>query len=110
MQTDSSITVTALDSERIAEWRAIFGTVTVPVRSMLKQEAVLEGIGQTLVYILDHERLSDEQRNRLVAYLAEKFKSLPSAVLDEMLERGIPIRAENTLMSASGDIVRSLLD
>lgn len=93
-----SVTVTG---ERAEEFREIFGTTTVPVVSPFSEIAELGDTGEHECFMLDLERISHEQYDRLVAHIARKFGTDEAAVAASLRERGLPIKAEDCLMSIS---------
>lgn len=84
------------DPIRKADWERWLGTDTVPVRSHTPQKALLpDHDTEVEVYVLDHEKLTSEQRAHLVAGIAERFQVPYEEVLAELLRRGIAIPATN---------------
>jgi len=81
-------------SPRYEEWLAILGTDDVP----LLHPGIVHGSlgheeGKCDVYLLDLTRLTKEQMDRLVAFVAKKFGAPEEEVCDEILRQGFPIRA-----------------
>ena len=58
--------VTICDPERKAEWEAVLGTTTVHVKSPFPTLANLPGHPGALIYELDLDFLSQEQRQKLI--------------------------------------------
>jgi hypothetical protein len=88
-------TVTVCEPERAAEFEAIFGTTTVHVKSPFPARADLPGHPDSLVFELDLELITADQRKRLVAHLAEKF-SIPAEEVEATLdEQGVPLRFDD---------------
>ncbi len=87
------------DDERAAAWQIIFDGTAVPLRSPIPYLARLPGRGQELVYLLDIEALTAEQRGRLVTHIANKF-NIPAEEVDADLDtHGCPILAEHVTVS-----------
>ena len=94
-------TVTVCEPERRAEFEAIFGTATVHVKSPFPVRANLPGRPDCLIYELDLELITREQRARLVAFLAEKF-GISVEEVDALLEvHGVPILAEDCVVGVA---------
>lgn len=94
-------TVTIHDGERRAEWLAIFGTDTLPVKSPIPTRVNLPGIPNALVYEIDLAAISADQRQRLVAHTAAKFDCSPDYV-DANLERlGMPVLAQDVTVTST---------
>lgn len=85
--------------ERAAAWLRIFDDTAVPLRSPIPHLARLPGRGEELVYLLDIEALTADQRGRLVQHIAGKF-DIPAAEVDADLDtHGCPILAEHVTVS-----------
>jgi hypothetical protein len=85
-------------SERYADWMQVFGTNRVEVLNARGFIADLPGKPQTEVYLLNLHALSEEQSERLVLHLAEKFDSNAVDVAVELERVGLPILAEDVCM------------
>lgn len=88
-------------SPRYAEWRAVLDTDEVPLVGPNAISATLEGIGKHQVYLLDLNKLSSEQRDRLVLHVAKKFRVDPEQVAISMRCEGFPIREEDVIVAFS---------
>ena len=85
-------------SEREEEFRQIFGTATVPVLLLFPYNATLDGRPEPeAVYMLDADRLTAEQHDRLVTHLARKFASSEVEIRRYLHNEGLPIRAVDTV-------------
>ena len=91
--------VRVIDEERAKEWRAVLGTDTLPVRSIITERALLP-IGEKLVFMLDIEKLTTEQRDSLITHLAEKFNLPREEVEKGIHEMGVPILADDCIASS----------
>ena len=87
------------DDERTAAWRAVFGDDTIPLRSPIPHMANLPGRGEELVYLLDIEALTVEQRGRLVQHIASRFNYPAKEVDDTLDDHGCPILAEHVTVT-----------
>lgn len=83
---------------READFERVYGSTTVQVKSPIPHRAILPGHDEPqLVYELDLEWATREgHRDRLVAFLAERFGIPASDVAQGLEEHGVPILAENT--------------
>lgn len=105
----SDFTVTVY-GERGEEFKGLFGSNTVHVRSPFPSMAHLEGNAEAeSVYMLDLEMLTDEQRAKLVDHVAQKFNADPKAVEAAINALGLPIRASDTVVTVS-NLQKWLLD
>lgn len=87
------------DDERAAAWQIVFDSAAVPLRSPIPHLARLPGRGEELVYLLDIEALTADQRGRLVTHIADKF-NIPAEEVDADLDtHGCPILAEHVTVS-----------
>lgn len=94
-------TATAVDEERRAWWRGIFGCDEIPLQSPVAQWVnVTEFDEPQLCYMVDVQALADGQRARLVAALAKRF-DLPVDLVVRELDGGVPVRAERVVMMSS---------
>jgi len=97
-------TVTVYDEERRKDFEAVFGSATVPVLSPVPNRAELPGFDHpVLVYELDFERVTLEQRERLITHIAGKFGLRGSEVEAHLDEEGMPILASDCV-AVVGDI------
>ncbi len=91
------VTVTPLDSERVEEFTAIFGGPTVPVTSIQPEELVANK-KTAMVFYIDLNAITEEQRGRLVAHLAQKHGLTPDWVDYSLNLTGFFIIAQNVLI------------
>lgn len=97
-------TVTVCNPERRAEFEAVFGTATVYVKSPFPTRANLPGHPDSLIFELDLESITPEQRERLVAFLAEKF-GIAAGEVDGLLEvHGVPILADDCVVGMANPL------
>lgn len=83
-----------LDSARGAEWEAILGTREIPVQSPVPVLCTLPGCAiPQMGYALDLAALSPDQKERLAASIAEKYRVHISDAWAKMLISGIAIDA-----------------
>lgn len=89
-------TVRITNPQRAAEWQAVFGTTTVCVRSPFPHFGNLPGFSEPqLLYLLDLDEITPEQRLALVMHIAEKF-SLPAEEVEAALDTdGVPLLAQD---------------
>jgi hypothetical protein len=85
------IFVTVRD-ERNPKLVAIFGTNRLPVTQPAPELRNLNGVdGQVWCFFIDLDRLTLEQRQRLVNQTAKDFHSTPDAVEAALQEYGMPL-------------------
>lgn len=98
MERDFSATIT--NPARAAEWQAVFGTTTVNIKSPLPEWADLPGKGRSIVYFLDLDLITLEQRQRLVEHISQKFNLSAAEVEADLDAHGMPILDEDCLVTA----------
>lgn len=82
------------EPEQRSRFVDVFGTNVVCVKSISPCLAVLPKIGERLIYELDLDEISAEQRARLAAYLAGKFHLELVDVERDLDKIGCPILAD----------------
>ena len=88
--------------ERLAFWKGIFGGDRVPIVSFVPQMATLPGFDEPQrVYMLDLKAITDEQRERLIGALADRFDLPPELVASELDGHSVPILADDVSVSSS---------
>lgn len=91
-----SITATIRsDSPRAASWLAVYGSLTVPLRSATPVLASAPGISSGQFYQIDLDALTREQRKRLVAHLMQTFHLSVGEVKAHLVEVGCPLLADD---------------
>ena len=91
--------VTITEPTHKAEMEAILGTATVQVKSPIPERAHLPGKPNALVFYLDLEAITDEQREKFVAHIAQKFNLTERFVNENLDEHGIPILDEYCIVT-----------
>ena len=86
-------------SPRYGDWFKILGTDRVLLTHPGEAECNFIGEGKVQAYALALERLTPEQFDRLVAFVAHKFKADRELVSKEVLRDGFPIRAEDVYIT-----------
>jgi len=90
-------------SPRAADWEKVFLRRHVPILSPVAHVAVLPGLGEREVYLIDLAVLGTPERLRLVRHLSERF-GIPLEEADADLDAaGCPILAEDVVISGEGD-------
>lgn len=92
-------TVTVTNSERAAMWLDVLGTATVHVKSPVATRANLPGKPNSLIYELDLEMITPEQREKLVAYIAQKFGIPSDDVAASLDDHGVPMLADDCIVT-----------
>jgi hypothetical protein len=93
-------TATIHDEHRVAVWGSIFPGAVVPIKSILPSRADLPGHPDALVYFLDLNAITDEQRQKLIEALAALFGLTEDEVRND-LPRGVPILADDVIVSST---------
>ncbi len=89
-----------LFGERGEEYEKVIGTRTINVRSPFPEARRLEGKAESeLVYMVDLDLLTDEQRKKLIEHVANKFGADVRAVEAAINALGLPIRASETVVT-----------
>jgi len=86
-------------SPRYLDWRVILDGDDVPLKSPIPRQAQLEGDGNDEVYILDLDRLTGEQFERLVFLVARKFNAPHAQVWQAIKAEGFPIRSSDVIVA-----------
>ena len=90
----------AVDPQRQEMWKRIFPpdgkvpiTCPIPVgrANLAGQEAEF--------YLIDLDRVGDDERKRLIAEIAERFNLSPLEVAQDIINRGAPVKAESVFVS-----------
>jgi hypothetical protein len=87
------------NTDRIADWERILGTRRVCIKSPIPTRASLPDRGEAFIYELDLDLLTDDQRERLVRHLAEKFGYTVEQVEQALPYHGVPILADDITLS-----------
>jgi hypothetical protein len=95
MSNDCFITV---DDERAVEFKQVFGTPTVPIRSPTTMQAEVAAGGLRDVYFLDLDGLTLQQHNDLIAHVARACNTTVSEALLNIRRNGFPILADGTTL------------
>lgn len=84
-------TATIHNKDRRKNWLTIYDTDTVPIKSPIPTRTNLPGHPNTLIYELDLDAITANQRQRLVAHTAKRFGYDPAYVEAELDKEGMPI-------------------
>jgi len=91
------------DDPRSKDWTAIMGEPVFPLRHPLLEIATIKLGGQEpydmRIYAGDPERLTDEQKERMITLIQQKFGVPRETILNDMKTRGFPIKAENVTVT-----------
>lgn len=83
-------------SLRAEDFKAVFGTLDVPVKNFQPVQADLPGLQGKDIYLLDVESLTTEQMDKLVDHVADKFGIRNKAgIRNEIKTNGFPILADD---------------
>lgn len=86
------------NSPRAEEWQKVFGTDEIEVRGLLPVKANVLGKVRE-VYFLVLSALNDEQYERLMFHISEKFRVPLEQVARELPEAGVPVLPEDLIIS-----------
>jgi hypothetical protein len=95
----SDVFTATVMGERAQEFIEVFGTAVVPIQSPVPVIAELGDEGEHKVFMLDLKRLTHEKYDRLVAHVARKFGAPEAAVDVSLRERGLPIKAQDCVVT-----------
>ena len=99
------------DPKRLATWSKIFNGDTIPIKSIFPQIVNLPGHPNALIYFLDLEAITDEQRKQLTLSISDKFNLPVPIIEDDIDEAGVPILAEDVTVSTTDQgLFLSMLD
>lgn len=97
-------------SPRAADWEKIFHRLhDIPLRGPLPMPVHLPGIGVKQAYMLDLSAITLDERQRLVEHLAERFNLLPVQVEYDLDRVGVPILADEVLISVPPGLAFSMM-
>jgi len=86
-----------LNDEGKKLWGEIFPNGEVPIRSILTQEASLEGIKESeRVFIVAWEELTDQQKTAILERLSKKSGASKEVIFRDIQKIGLPLREKYT--------------
>lgn len=86
-------------SERYQEWLEVMGCDQMPLKSPIPIRADLPGRDNASVYLIDLPSLTQEQRERLLKFLARKFHLEDWEARSEIDEVGVPVLDEDVMVT-----------
>ena len=92
-------TVTVYDPERKKEWEAILGTNTVPAKSIIPSWGNFPIVGRQEYYECDLDRLTPEQKDKLIKHISNKFNLQEDAVKRDIDKMGVPILTKDCVVA-----------
>lgn len=101
--------VVSVFGERAEIFKSVFGTNMVCVTSPIPELVMLPGLGKKLIYHLDMTTVTPAQRERLVAHIAVRFDLPADEVEAKVSEMGVPILADECVITVSGTALGLLL-
>jgi len=97
-------------SPRAADWLRVFGRLTdIPLRSPFAIRVNVPGRSNVSAYLLDISFITPEERLRLVNHIADRFNLTPAEVDRDLDAQGVPILAEDVLVSIPQGLALSML-
>lgn len=93
-------------SPRYADWMRVFGSGMVELENPVGEYAILPGLGRQRSYKLKVSSLTVEQRERLIAWMAEKW-NVPASQVAADLDgpHGCPILADDVMVSFDSRLI-----
>lgn len=86
-----------LNDEGKRMWGEIFPDGEVPVRSILTQQAKLEGIKELeRTFLVDWVALTENQKDAILSRLSQKSGASKETILKDILKIGLPLREKYT--------------
>lgn len=107
--TDWKTTAKIIDPERKAFWESVFDTDRVPIKSFIPTRADLPGHPDALIYELDLQAITPEQRKCLIQGLAERFNLAPEYVARSLECQGVPIWSDHVIISTTDRAMMGML-
>lgn len=101
MSKNNPHTITIHHEGRRTEWRAIFGTDTLPIKAPIPHYDTLPGAPNALVYEVDLNAITADQRQRLIAHTATKFGYSTEFVEENLDKLGMPVLANDVTMTST---------
>jgi len=96
-----------LNDEGKKVWGSVFPDGLVPIKSPVPHTGTLDSNGDQPVYLVDWAALTEEQRELILEELARKFRAPRADVENQILEKGMPLRA--SLINATSMPLRFLI-
>lgn len=93
------------DPERKRFWLETVGSEYVPILSIIPTWGDLPGLGRRLVYLLDVKALGEEQQERLLVALGNRFGLTMDEMRAEAAAHGIPILADGVEVMTSDRVL-----
>jgi hypothetical protein len=87
------------DSPRYQDWMQVFGTDTVYLKAPIPNWYDLPGRGATSCFDLDIASLTEEQKERMITFLANRFDVAEDVVRQDLDEIGCPIVTEDVALA-----------
>ncbi len=90
----------AVETERQEMWKRIFPPEgKVPITCPLPMgKAKLAG-EEAEFYLVDFDRVSEDERARLIAEISEKFNLSPLSIAQDIKAQGCPVKVNSVLVS-----------
>lgn len=87
------------DSPRAETWKKVFGSLTIPLKSPIPVTMDGDG-GPKRFFLVDLKRLTETQKARVIAHVAEKYDLDPATVAEDLeSEHGLPILDQDVFVS-----------
>lgn len=105
-------TAKTTNPERAAKWREVFGTDEVPITCPIPLSVGdFPGVGQRHYYLMDLRAITPEQKERLIASIAQDFNLSIEEVRQNIDMVGVPVLADDVITSTRDQgVFMSLID
>lgn len=92
------VKVKITNKERLKDFLHTFGTDTIIVKSPIPERVILPNGDEELAFFLDFDYISEEQREKLILHISQKFDQKESFVRYNLEKIGLPILKKDTIL------------
>ena len=99
-------------SRRAKDWQYVFGRLTnIPLKSPISCHVGIEELGDHVeIYFLDLGKVTAKEYSRLVRLLSKRTNDPADQVDRELQARGVPVLAEDVIVSIPQGLALSMMD
>jgi len=83
-----------LNDEGKKVWGYAFPEGEIPVKNLVSQTAMLEGLGEEKVFLVNWEALTMKQKSLVLDHFKKRFGNSEVEVEAEIRKKGLPLRAK----------------
>lgn len=87
--------ITINDPERAAEYLKVLGRTTVKIKSPIPKWGNFPDVGRQQFYELDLDEISEEELEKIIKHIADKFELTEDLVRVELPKIGVPVLAKD---------------